>query len=590
MKPKWLEKWFPPFDPEQDALVYWRERILFGLLIGGLAFSPIAVIPSVVLIIKRGLWLLAAVNTVALAVLLYLLFSPRLSFFARSIGLIGTVYAISIGVLTNIGIISGGSFWLFFVPILTSLLLGWRAAGVAVLLSAGTLTAIAFLVGRQVIGTQLPFFVTLESTLATLGNFVLLNAGATLVVSIMIHGLERVICIQRETAEQLRHEIAERKHAAAALRESARTYRQIFENIQDVYYETSPDGILLEISPSIRKASGYTREELIGKSLNDLYADPRQRETLVATIIARQRVEDYEVTLKDKDGSLHICSAVASIVPDEQDGRTRIVGSLRDITARKQIEAERQRLETIHRQLQKEESLGRMAGAMAHHFNNHLAVVMGNLEMAIDDAPGGSVHRGFLDEAMEGARRAAEISKAMLLYLGEDLSNLKRLDLSEVCRQHLPLLQAMLPRRVCLTVALAPLPLIVRANAHQIKEVLMKLTYNALEALDDEGGNLGLTTRRVRADEIPKTQIVPADWNPASPFLACLEISDNGRGIKKENLEKIFDPFFTTKFLGRGLGLSVVKGIIKSWDGVVALESAPGQGAIFRIYLPLTEG
>jgi CheY-like chemotaxis protein len=152
MKPKWLEKWFPPFDPEQDALTYWRERILFGLLVGGLALSPIAIIPAVVLIIKRGLWLLAAVDTVALAVLVYLLFSPRLGFFARALGLIATLYAISIGVLTNAGIISGGPFWLFFVPILTSLLLGWRAAGLAVLLNAVTLAVVVSLVSRQVIG------------------------------------------------------------------------------------------------------------------------------------------------------------------------------------------------------------------------------------------------------------------------------------------------------------------------------------------------------------------------------------------------------------------------------------------------------
>lgn len=589
MKPKWLEKWFPPFDPEQDALTYWRERILFGLLVGGLALSPIAIIPAVVLIIKRDLWLLAAVDTVALAVLLYLLFSPRLGFFARALGLIATLYAISIGVLTNAGIISGGPFWLFFVPILTSLLLGWRAAGLAVLLNAVTLAVVVSLVSRQVIGPALPFFATRESMLTTLGNFVLLNAGATLIVSIMIHGLERVIRIQRETAEQLRDEIAERKRGAAALRQSELKYRQVFDNLQDVYYEASIDGTILEISPSIRKVSTYAREELIGKSLHDIYADPLQREAFIAALVKQRRIEDYEITLKDKDGSLRIVSAVSSIVADEQGRHTKIVGSLRDITARKRIEAERQRLEAANLQLQKRESLSRMAGAVAHHFNNQFGVVMGNLEMATENAPQGSPMREFLDEAMEGARRVTEISKAMLIYLGDDFSALERLDLSEVCRQHLPLLRAVLPTGVPLELDLATRPLTVTANATQMQQVLMNLVSNASEAIGSGSGKLRLATGRVPASEVPTTRIAPADWKPTTPFLAWLALSDNGHGIKNEDLDKIFDPFFSTRFVGRGLGLSVVMGIVKVWDGVVAVESTPGRGTTFRIYLPLAD-
>jgi PAS domain S-box-containing protein len=589
MKKNWFKKWFPPFDAEEDALTYWRERILFGLLFGGLAFSPIAVIPAVVLIIKHGLWMLAAVDTVALAALLYLLFSTRLSFFARSLGLIATFYAISLGVLTNAGIISGGPFWLFFVPILTSLLLGWRAAGMAVLLNAVTLAVVGCLVSRQVIGPPLPFFPTRESALSSLGNFVLLNAGATLVVSIMIRGLERVIRIQRETAEQLRDEIAERKRGTVALRQSERRYRQIFDNIQDVYYEASLDGIILEISPSIRKISKYAREELIGKSLYDIYTDPLQREAFIAALVRQRRIEDHEITLQDKDGSLHECSIVSSIVADEQDRYTTIVGSLRDITARKRIEAERQRLEAANLQLQKGESLGRMAGAVAHHFNNQFSVVMGNLEMAAENAPKGTPMREFLDEAMEGARRAAEISKAMLIYLGEDFSALTQLDLSEICRQHLPLLRAVLPPGVPLEPNLETRPLTVAANADQMQRVLMHLVSNASEAIDSGSGKLCLATGRIPAGEAPATRITPADWKPQTPYLACLSLSDNGHGIRGEDLDKIFDPFFTTRFVGRGLGLSVVLGIVKARDGVVAVESSPGRGTTFRIYLPLVE-
>ncbi len=582
-------KWFRLPEADRDGLAYWRERILVGLLAGGVALCPVALVPSVVFAVRHHLWALVAIHLAAVATLVVLLFSGRLSYRTRSWGVVMLIYGVGTGVLIHAGFLSGGPVWLFIIPIIASLLLGPKAALGAVLINAGLLSLIGFVASRQGVGAGLPFFSSRESAFAALGNYLLLNAAATLAVALMIQGLDRVIRMQAQTADRLSHEVGERRRGADALRESEAKYRRIFENIQDVYYETSLEGRILLISPSISKIFHYTPEMLIGRSVAVLYADPARarKEDFLRWIRDRRKVEDFEVVLKDADGSVRTCALACAIVNDAQGKPLKIVGALRDVTARKAAEAERACLEAANIQLQKGESLGRMAGAVAHHFNNHLSVVMGNLELAMADSPGGSPQRQALEEAMLGARRAAGISRMMLTYLGQHCDARERLDLSDVCRRCQPLIQAALPGGIELELALAAPGPVALISFNQMQQILMNLMANALEAIGEAGGHIVVKTGVTAADALPGRYAVPVDWEASEPFLACLEISDDGQGIAPQDLDKLFDPFFTTKFVGRGLGLSVVLGIVKAWGGRIDVQSQIGRGSVFRIALPL---
>ena len=271
-----------------------------------------------------------------------------------------------------------------------------------------------------------------------------------------------------------------------------------------------------------------------------------------------------------------------------ENGRTtRVSGTIQDITERKQAEEERARLEAQNRQLQKAESLGRMAGAIAHHFNNQLGVVIGNLEMALSDLPADSIFRGNLDEAMRAALRSAETSGLMLTYLGQSVSKGGPLDLGEVCRRHLPQLQSSMPGGIVLETDLpAPGP-IVRAGENQLSQVLTHLLTNARESIGEKNGRITLTTATMPASAIGGSHMAPTDWKPSAEMYACLQVSDTGCGMTGEDMDKIFDPFFTTKFTGRGLGLAVVLGIIKAWGGVITVEGQVDRGTTFRVFLPL---
>ena len=266
----------------------------------------------------------------------------------------------------------------------------------------------------------------------------------------------------------------------------------------------------------------------------------------------------------------------------------KLRGALHDITDQKLVEADKDRLAELNLHHQKSESLSRMAGAVAHHFNNQLQAVMGNIELVVGDLPRGSHAARGLFEAMDAARKAAEMSSLMLTYLGQQKAAVETLDLSEVAEEALRRLQDGQPPRVIVDSDLPSPGPAISANAKQVQGIINRLMINAWEAIGPRNGVVRVAIRKVPADQIPAVNRAPIEWQPSDPEYACLEITDSGGGIKPGVMEKIFDPFYSTKFVGRGLGLSIALGTVRSLHGAITVESEPGRGTVFRIFLPLS--
>ena len=259
----------------------------------------------------------------------------------------------------------------------------------------------------------------------------------------------------------------------------------------------------------------------------------------------------------------------------------------RDITERKRLEAERERLTAQDQQVKKAESLNRMAGAIAHNYNNLLGAVMGNLEMALGDLPRESPVRESLNEAMQAADRAAQLNGTMLTYLGQSRGARARLDLSDACRKWLPVLRSTMPGRTRLETDLPTPGPVIQANANQVQQILTSLATNAWEACGEGPGAIRLSVKTAAPAEIPTAHRFPLNWQPENNSYACLEVADNGCGMDESSLGNLFDPFFSTKFTGRGLGLAAVLGVVRAHRGAVAVESQIGHGSVFRVFLPM---
>lgn len=270
-------------------------------------------------------------------------------------------------------------------------------------------------------------------------------------------------------------------------------------------------------------------------------------------------------------------------------GSRRTVVAHENITERKHLEAENLLLLRQVNQLEKEDSLNRMAGAIAHHFNNLLFVVLGNIELALEMDGDDPMFRQCLRYAQDGTNRMAEISGKMLTYLGLTVKDRTRIDLSAACSQSLPLLQAMYPETVHLHALFPEQGPNIVAHAPQIQELLHILVENARESCHDQQCHIHLTISTAAAEEIASSHRFPLIWTPQHAHYACLQIRDNGSGIAQEHLERIFDPFFSDKFLGRGMGLSLVQGILRAHEGCVTVVSTTGQGTTISVYLPLAD-
>ncbi len=253
-------------------------------------------------------------------------------------------------------------------------------------------------------------------------------------------------------------------------------------------------------------------------------------------------------------------------------------GTVQDIT-------ERKRAEESLRQAQKMESIALLAGGVAHDFNNLLAAILGNASLLRDEVAEES--REKLDSVIQATEKAADLTRQLLAYAGRGRFMIESLDVSRVIREMTELMHTFIPQKVDLTLALEPVLPGIEADRGQLQQIVMNLVLNAAEAIGPN--QTGAVTVSARTQEVSETAPVNDEitGEPVAPGkYVCLEVKDTGCGMDYQTRTRIFDPFFTTKFLGRGLGLAAVAGIVQSHSGAIQLETEPAKGATFRVLLP----
>ena len=389
--------------------------------------------------------------------------------------------------------------------------------------------------------------------------------------------------------KKLKQEIVERSRVEEALRKSEMKYRDIYFNIQDVYYETSPDGIILEISPAIENFSQYKHEELIGKSLYDIYADPAKTSKVIKTLLAKEKVSDYEINLRDKDNSQRPCSIVMIAIKDEQGIPLKFTGSMRDILNRKQAEKERKELEEKVARLQKMEALGLLAGGVAHDLNNVLSGIVGYPDLLLMELPEDSPLRPSIFNIQQSGQKAADIVQDLLTLARRGVITSDVLNLNDIVADYLASpehdrLKAFYSG-VQIETDLDHELLNIKGSPTHLRKTVMNLVSNAAEA-QVAGGKIKLLTKNQYIDQPIKgyDNIQEGDY-------VVLVVSDSGIGMPAEDLNRIFEPFYTKKVMGRsgtGLGMAVVWGTVQDHRGYIDIESKEGQGTSFYLYFPVT--
>ena len=374
----------------------------------------------------------------------------------------------------------------------------------------------------------------------------------------------------------------------ARLAESEHRFGTVAEASRDMVTETDyASGRFTYVSAAAKAVLGYTPAQLVGTSAVALL-HPEDLSGFVDDIRSRSAGAIFSVRphrLRRCDGSW-VWVEATGIRFRRPDGQERVIGVARDITARLEAENARLELESQLQRSQRLESLGVLAGGIAHDFNNLLTPILGCASIQEEgDVP----DRGALLERLKtihaSSKRAKALTDQMLAYAGRAAVHPAAIDLSETVRDMLPLLEATASRSVTLHCDLDDGLSPIEADGNQIGQIVMNLVANASEAAKPEGGRIEVRTCAVDASRTLLDACALGDPLEAGRY-ACLEVSDNGRGMDAETCERVLEPFFTTKFTGRGLGLAVVLGIIRRHGGALQIESEPAAGSRFRVLLP----
>jgi len=413
------------------------------------------------------------------------------------------------------------------------------------------------------------------------------HVASGLLVAVLTVGVARSRGYRARLESAVEARTAELRKRETELADSERRYRQLFEEMSDGFAlheilldeQGKPcDYRFLEVNPAFERMTGLRANALVGKTLRETLPDIEpcwiERYGRVALTGEPARFEHYAAPLKRH-------YEVNAYRPSP--GRFATV--FQDITARKEMEQERLRMERKLMQSQRLESLGLLAGGVAHDFNNLLMAILGNAELAEHHLTQPSVVTQHLTEIATASRRAADLCRQMLAYAGKGRIAVGPVDVNALTEELVHLLRTTISRRALLNLRLeSGLPSVL-ADASQVRQVIMNLVINASEALEEKSGTISITTGMMHCDRsFLDGALFAAD--AAIGLYVWIEVADTGCGMDAATVNRIFDPFFTTKFAGRGLGLSTVMGIVRGHRGALKVYSEPGRGTVFKVFLP----
>ena len=387
--------------------------------------------------------------------------------------------------------------------------------------------------------------------------------------------------------EQLEKDIAERKKVEAELRASQDRFRSFVENANDVVFTLSHDGTFSYVSPKWQELLGHPPAEVVGRPFRH-FVHPEDAslfdDAMEKARSSRTKFSGLEYQVRHANGSWRWQSTNGVFLPETPDGPAQFLGIARDVTPAKAAEAERDRLQGQLNQMQKIESVGRLAGGVAHDFNNMLQAILGHVELALAQIPQEGPVFDDLREIQKAAIRSAELTRQLLAFARKQTISPKVLDLNKTIDGLVGLLRRLIGENVNLLWHPSPNHGLVKVDPSQIDQILTNLCINARDALPN-GGTVAVETGYAAFD---------ADFCSRNPsFLpgefAMIAVADDGIGMDENVLSQIFEPFFTTKEVGKGtgLGLATVYGIVKQNRGFIDVSSEPGKGSAFKVFLPL---
>jgi len=381
-------------------------------------------------------------------------------------------------------------------------------------------------------------------------------------------------------------DITARKAAVEALRASEERYHTVFTASVDGIALCSPDGRIIEANPAFCELHGYTREELL-EIEGFQFVDPESQvhcwEFFEAASSGQHLIA--EPRARRKDGT--IFDVETHGVPVQYNNSPHLLLIMRDITQRKQAEAERERLESQLRQAQKMEAIGQLTGGIAHDFNNILTGIMGYIVMAQEweQKHADPKLNRYLDRVQKSAGRARDLIQQMLTFSRGQRGEPRSLQVGPLIKECAKMLDSTLPSTIETRLRVADhLPPVI-ADPVQIDQVLLNLCINARDAMAGHGV-LQVDVQTVEC----KTPCVCASCRKsATGSFVELSVSDTGSGMDRETIDRIFEPFFTTKEVGKGsgMGLAMVHGIVHEYGGHIRVESQPGKGSRFSVLLPV---